>query len=175
MNSPAAPEKTPPQGRPENPGSSGRGGRDNKAGHRIAIVQTGQPPLAVQAQHGDFPEWFARHLGVSAERLRIYRAFAGEPLPAPGSPEFDAMAGVIVTGSPAMITEHPNSGCDRSCGKICPFLACVMATSYWRRPPVDKWPGIPAAAKSARSASATPRPLVTIPCFRLCWKTAASP
>jgi len=107
MNSPAAPEKTPPQGRPESPGYSGQGGRDNKAGHRIAIVQTGQPPLAVQAQHGDFPEWFARHLGVSAERLRIYRAFAGEPLPAPGSPEFDAMAGVIVTGSPAMITDHP--------------------------------------------------------------------
>ncbi len=73
----------------------------------IAIIQTGQPPEPVRRQHGDFPQWFARHLGVSADSIRVYRAFAGENLPPPGSAEFQAMAGVIVTGSPDMITDHP--------------------------------------------------------------------
>jgi len=63
--------------------------------------------VPVMRQHGDFPHWFARHLGVSADQLRVIRAFANEALPPPGGPLFEHMAGVIVTGSPAMITEQP--------------------------------------------------------------------
>ncbi len=73
----------------------------------IAIIQTGQPPEPVRRRHGDFPQWFARHLGVPTDRIRVYRAFAGEKPPPPAGAEFQAMAGVIVTGSPDMITDHP--------------------------------------------------------------------
>jgi GMP synthase (glutamine-hydrolysing) len=74
----------------------------------IAIVQTGQPPECVRQRHGDFPEWFARHLGAEPDQIRVFRAFAGEALPALDDAAGKNMVGVIVTGSPAMITEQPD-------------------------------------------------------------------
>ncbi len=74
-------------------------------GH-IAIVQTGQPPETVRRRHGDFPAWFIRHMELDAACVRVYRADAGCSLPRPGSRAWACMAGVIVTGSPAMVTER---------------------------------------------------------------------
>lgn len=66
----------------------------------LLIVQTGSTLPAVRARHGDFPEWFRRGLGLRRDQVDVVDA-AREPLPVAG-----AYAGVIVTGSPAMVSER---------------------------------------------------------------------
>ena len=69
---------------------------------RFLIVQTGSTWPQLRARHGDFPDWFRRGLGLRRDEIDIVRVDAGEALPA------DAMAhaGVVVTGSPAMVSER---------------------------------------------------------------------
>lgn len=71
---------------------------------RILVVLTGEPVAKVQADRGTFDELFYsampnRHLGSRLQRA-LWRVTEGEKAPAPD--EFD---GVIVTGSPAMISD----------------------------------------------------------------------
>lgn len=66
----------------------------------LLIVQTGSTLPAVRARHGDFPDWFRRGLGLRRDEVDIVVA-ERDALPAPG-----AHAGVIVTGSPAMVSER---------------------------------------------------------------------
>lgn len=67
---------------------------------RWLILQTGSTLPALRARHGDFPDWFRHGLGLRREEVDIVAADAATPLPAPGS-----HAGIIVTGSPAMVTD----------------------------------------------------------------------
>ena len=55
----------------------------------------------VAARRGDFELWFAQGLGVPEDELRVVRVYAGEALPDPGD-----YAGVVITGSPAMVTDE---------------------------------------------------------------------
>ncbi len=66
----------------------------------LLIVQTGSTLPAVRARHGDFPDWFRRGLGMRRDEIDVVVAEHGT-LPTPG-----AHAGVIVTGSPAMVSER---------------------------------------------------------------------
>jgi len=60
---------------------------------RIAILETGTPPEALKAAHGDYPSMFRRALpGLEAE---VFRVQAGE-LPAP-----ERFGGAVITGSSA--------------------------------------------------------------------------
>lgn len=65
------------------------------------IVQTGSTLPAVRARHGDFPEWFRRGLGLRRDEVDVLVADATDTLP-----PVDAYAGVVVTGSPAMVSER---------------------------------------------------------------------
>ncbi|MCC6595657.1 MAG: glutamine amidotransferase [Rhodanobacteraceae bacterium] len=67
---------------------------------RFLIVQTGSTLPSVRARHGDFPEWFRRGLGLRRDEVDIIAVDADAALPAAGR-----HAGVIVTGSPAMVTD----------------------------------------------------------------------
>lgn len=67
----------------------------------ILLIQTGTPPQALRAEHGDLPRWFRRALGQWADGLQVARVFEGEALPAPGT--HDA---AIITGSWAMVTDR---------------------------------------------------------------------
>ena len=69
---------------------------------RILILKTGEALPAVKDHHGDFEDWIARGLGQAVSSLAVVSAHLGEPLPAAASIE-----GVVVTGSPAMVTERP--------------------------------------------------------------------
>jgi len=62
----------------------------------LLIVKTGDAPPAIAAAHGDFDTWFRAAIGRQADLRQVHR---GEPLPDPDDP-----LGVIVTGSPAMVS-----------------------------------------------------------------------
>ncbi len=69
---------------------------------RILILKTGEALPAVKDHHGDFEDWIARGLGQAVGSLTVASVYLGERLPAAASIE-----GVVVTGSPAMVTERP--------------------------------------------------------------------
>lgn len=73
---------------------------------RFLIVKTGSTVSNVVAQRGDFEAWITRGLGVASEQVDVCRVHQDEQLPALSA--LRDVAGVVVTGSPAMVTErHP--------------------------------------------------------------------
>jgi len=76
--------------------------RSSRIAHKtpFLIVQTGSTLPAVRARHGDFPEWFRRGLGLRRDEVDVVDV-EREALP-----EIGAHAGVVVTGSPAMVSER---------------------------------------------------------------------
>ena len=67
---------------------------------RVAILKTGNTYPTLQSRFGDFEDWFIR--GLSKElALTVVDVTAGEE---PGVP--DQWDGIVVTGSPAMVTER---------------------------------------------------------------------
>ncbi|MDH3903035.1 MAG: glutamine amidotransferase [Xanthomonadales bacterium] len=64
---------------------------------QIALVKMGCTVDQIRPRHGDFEDWFADGLGV-ANLLQI-DVFRNESLPAP-----DGLAGIVITGSPAMVS-----------------------------------------------------------------------
>jgi len=70
---------------------------------RVLIVQTGTALPELRARRGDFPDWFRRGLALPHAAIEVLRVQSGDPLPPPR-----AFAGVVVTGSSAMVSErHP--------------------------------------------------------------------
>ena len=66
----------------------------------VLIIRTGRAPDTIRARHGDFPHWFRLAARLSPRQLRIVDVAAGESLPPP-----QEVAGAIITGSGAMVTE----------------------------------------------------------------------
>lgn len=64
----------------------------------ILLVQTGNTLPEIAAQHGDFPAWFQQGF---EEKLSICDVHRGEALP-----DQSTLDGVVVTGSPAMVTDE---------------------------------------------------------------------
>jgi len=64
------------------------------------IVETGQP-VASMRRHGGFPHWIRVAAGLSRNEAVVANVEAGDALPEAG-----AFAGVIVTGSAAMVTQR---------------------------------------------------------------------
>lgn len=84
----------------------GREGRDalslgGRVGTTILILKTGEALPAVRRRCGDFEHWIARGLGRPVESLEVAAVHAGAPLP-----PSDRVDGVVVTGSPAMVSER---------------------------------------------------------------------
>lgn len=69
----------------------------HKAGKQIALIKTGCTIDQIKPRHGDFEDWFAEGLGVPS--LLQVDVFRHQPLPQP-----DKLAGIVVTGSPAMVS-----------------------------------------------------------------------
>ena len=68
----------------------------------ILVVKTGEALAPVKARYGDFEDWIARGLGLPVASLSVVSVYRDEPLPDAGE-----VGGVVVTGSPAMVTERP--------------------------------------------------------------------
>lgn len=71
------------------------------AEHAVLVVKTGEALPPVKAVHGDFERWIAREMRVDPDVLRVASVYAGDPLPDPAS-----IGGVVVTGSPAMVSDR---------------------------------------------------------------------
>jgi len=71
---------------------------------RFLIVKTGTTVSNVVAERGDFEAWITRGLGVGEQNVELCRVHQDEALP--DVRELGAVAGVVVTGSPAMVTER---------------------------------------------------------------------
>ena len=70
-------------------------------GTTILILKTGEALPAVRSRCGDFEHWIARGLGRPVESLEVVAVHADAPLPPP-----DRVDGVVVTGSPAMVSDR---------------------------------------------------------------------
>jgi GMP synthase (glutamine-hydrolysing) len=66
----------------------------------IAIIATGHTHAAIRERFGDFHDWIATGLGPGVS-LVVVDAPAGQPLPPPSR-----LAGVVLTGSHAMVTDR---------------------------------------------------------------------
>lgn len=67
----------------------------------IAIAKSGTTVPEVAAKRGDFEDWITAGLGVDRTRIRVVRVDRGAALPEPAE-----LAGVVVTGSSAMVSDR---------------------------------------------------------------------
>jgi len=67
----------------------------------VVIMKTGQTIDALAEIHGDFEDWIIGSTNLPASRFRTVSVYAGEALPL-----LDEVTGVIITGSPAMVTDQ---------------------------------------------------------------------
>ena len=65
----------------------------------LLIAKAGETLASVRARRGDYEDWILAGLGLTWERALVVRVFAGEALPS-----CDSVAGVVVTGSSAMVS-----------------------------------------------------------------------
>jgi len=66
----------------------------------IAILQTGQPIQPARDKYGDFDELFINSMNISQAKTRTFRIYDSPELPNP-----EKLMGILITGSPAMVTE----------------------------------------------------------------------
>ena len=67
---------------------------------KLVLIQTGQPVQLSLDQYGDFDKWFIESLDINKELVDVHRVFEDLKFP-----EEDDLAGIIISGSPSMITE----------------------------------------------------------------------
>lgn len=67
----------------------------------ILILKTGEALAPVKRRCGDFEDWIARGLGKPLDSLEVASVYRGDSLPS-----VDSIRGVVITGSPAMVTER---------------------------------------------------------------------
>ena len=68
---------------------------------RIYIIKLGETFPVIKAEYGGFEQWIAAALGMEPEKIQIVDGEQGEPLP-----EAKECAGVVITGSHAMVTDR---------------------------------------------------------------------
>jgi GMP synthase (glutamine-hydrolysing) len=68
---------------------------------RLLIVKTGGTLPELRARRGDYEAWIAEGMGLAPGEVDVVDVASGEPLPAS-----DAPAGVVVTGSSAMVSHR---------------------------------------------------------------------
>lgn len=68
---------------------------------QVLIIKTGSTVPRVAEKRRDFDVWISAGMGLQDVDVRVVRVARDEPLPEPSQ-----TAGVVVTGSPAMVTER---------------------------------------------------------------------
>lgn len=66
----------------------------------LLIMKTGSTLQSLRARGEDFHDWIIRELEVAPDQIQVKAVDEGEVLPDPA-----AVAGVVITGSPAMVTD----------------------------------------------------------------------
>jgi GMP synthase (glutamine-hydrolysing) len=70
---------------------------------RLAILKAGSTLPALAGRRGDFDAWIRTGLGLAAEQVLVVDLPRGGALP-----DYGGLAGVVITGSHAMVTDHPD-------------------------------------------------------------------
>jgi GMP synthase (glutamine-hydrolysing) len=65
------------------------------------IIKTGTTLDSLRARRGDFEDWIVAGLGLRADQVNVVDVCQGAALP-----NYGDVAGVVITGSHAMVTEH---------------------------------------------------------------------
>jgi GMP synthase (glutamine-hydrolysing) len=68
---------------------------------KILIIKTGSTLAVLKVLKGDFEHWVLSGMGTDSGEMLTVDVTAGAPLPA-----YEALRGVVVTGSHSMVTEH---------------------------------------------------------------------
>jgi len=66
----------------------------------ILILKTGNTVPGIPRERGDFEHWICTGMGMPDDHSMVVNVAAGEALPEP-----ETVAGIVVTGSPAMVTD----------------------------------------------------------------------
>ena len=74
----------------------------------LLIVKSGRTLPELARRRGDYEHWISAGMGLEPARIRIVHVYENAPLPGP-----DAFAGVVVTGSSAMVS-HRESWSERT-------------------------------------------------------------
>ena len=67
---------------------------------KIVILQTGQSIKQAREKYGDFDELFIKGMGIDKSQTHTVHVYDDFAFPHP-----DELAGILITGSPAMVTE----------------------------------------------------------------------
>jgi len=67
----------------------------------LLIVKSGRTLPELARRRGDYEAWISAGMGLEPARVRVAHAYENAPLPGPG-----AFAGVVVTGSSAMVSHR---------------------------------------------------------------------
>ena len=68
---------------------------------KLLIVKVGDTLPELAGRRGDFEDWFMAGLGLDSDHVAVFDPRGGADFPPP-----DSLAGILVTGSHAMVTEH---------------------------------------------------------------------
>ncbi|MCP4693269.1 MAG: glutamine amidotransferase, partial [Desulfobacterales bacterium] len=68
---------------------------------KILIVKTGETTPEILSQRGDFEDWIISGMGVEPGTVSVVDVVRGEDFP-----DYDAVSGVVITGSHDMVTDH---------------------------------------------------------------------
>lgn len=69
--------------------------------HPLLLIQTGDAPEPLRTRFGSFPDWFRAAMRIESAHMQIVRVDEGMLLP-----DVDGIAGAVITGSAAMVTER---------------------------------------------------------------------
>lgn len=86
----------------------------------IAIIQTGEPIPSALEKFGDFDKLFIDAMDVDSTRVETYRVYKCEENQV-CFPDLNDVAGLIITGSPSMVTEQHHWS-ERTIGWLKEFL-----------------------------------------------------
>jgi GMP synthase (glutamine-hydrolysing) len=68
---------------------------------KLCIIKTGETLPEIAARCGDFEDWIRKGMGLSAEEVDVVEVFRGADPPDP-----EGIAGVVITGSSALVSER---------------------------------------------------------------------
>lgn len=67
----------------------------------LLLIQTGEAPEAICTEFGGFADWFRDAMRLEPAQMLVVRVDRNDPIPEPG-----AIAGAVITGSAAMVTDR---------------------------------------------------------------------